>query len=125
MEQHVGYELYEDKRDFIQEGLTGDVSRYAKEGMQFPCFVLCSTPQKYKLNMLRTMFKAHDRIRQTDEESVNNVVVYAKTKKKTVRMGVLMQQQVRPFLTLFEKDDVKGYFSRDVQLEGDMLYTLC
>jgi hypothetical protein len=123
----LGYETYEDNRDFEQTGLTGNVIRYATEGMTFPCYIICSTEEKpvemYKIEILRKMFSTTSD--NFDEDTLNSVInIYFTMSSQTVRLGKIISKQVKAFLHLFEGDIIKGYLDKDTLLENDYLYVL-
>ena len=121
----LGYDVYEDKRTFEQEGLTGTVRRYTTEGMQFPCIIILHSEtkpiEKYKLDALKQMFKLTQAF---DEEAVAGVTIYYSQGNKTVRLGQVTSRQVKAFLNLFANNDLVGYYDADNCLEGDMIYVL-
>lgn len=124
----LGYETYEDNRDFQQEGLTGTVRKYITEDMQFPCYIVHVTTghivEKYKIEVLQKMFKTVDTY---DEEEAKLVIsIYIRTDEKTLRLGQITPKQVKPFLRLFDKDtdQITGYFDENTELTGEYLYVL-
>ena len=101
----LGYETYEDNRDFQQEGLTGTVRKYITEDLQFPCYIVNMTEEhnvpKYKIGVLQKMFKTVDTY---DEEEAKLVIsVYVSNGDKTIRLGQITPKQVKPFLRLFRR----------------------
>ena len=124
----LGYETYEDNRDFQQDGLTGTVRKYITEDMQFPCYIVEMTAEhsieKYKIEVLQKMFKTVDTY---DEEEAKLVIsVYISSGDRTLRLGQITPKQVKPFLRLFEKDteQIHGFFDKDTELTDDYLYVL-
>jgi hypothetical protein len=122
----LGYDVYEDNRDFEQKGLTGDVRRYTTSSMKFPCYVLVNSEEKpvksYSIDTLRQMFPA---LKQYDETLTDSMIhIYFNQDDKTVRLGAILGSQVKTFLKLFENNDIDGYISKDEKLEGMYLYVL-
>ena len=124
----LGYDTYEDNRDFQQDGLTGTVRKYITEDMQFPCYIVEMTAEhsieKYKIEVLQKMFKTVDTY---DEEEAKLVIsVYISSGDRTLRLGQITPKQVKPFLRLFEKDteQIHGFFDKDTELTDDYLYVL-
>ena len=124
----LGYETYEDNRDFEQEGLTGTVRKYITEDMQYPCYIVEMTEEhiieKYKLSVLQKMFKTVDTY---DEDEAKLVIsVYINGEGRLIRFGQITPKQVKPFLRLFDKDIdyIRGYFDAETELTKDYLYVL-
>lgn len=121
-----GYEVYEDKRNFEQKGLTGTVSRYATEKMRYPCYVIGTDNEhpveKFKIDVLRSMFKTADVY--NEEESKRAIALYFAQGDEIARLGQIYPKQVKPFLQLFENCLVTGYFDANTKLIDDYLYVL-
>lgn len=124
----LGYETYEDNREFEQEGLTGTVRKYITEDMIFPCYIVEMTDEhiieKYKISVLQKMFNTVDTY---DEEDAKLVIsVYINGGGRTIRLGQITPKQVKPFLRLFDKDIdyIHGFFDADTELNKDYLYVL-
>lgn len=123
----LGYEVYEDNRSFEKTGLTGTVTKYARDTMTFPCYVLCATKEKpveaYKISVLQSMFKAS---KSFDENSSGSISLYysQEDKDKLLRLGQILPKQVKPFLQLFEGSHIDGFFDKATMLSGDYLYVL-
>ncbi len=124
----LGYDTYEDNREFTQEGLTGTVRKYITEDMQFPCYIVEMTPEhnvpKYKIGVIQKMFRTADTY---DEEEAKLVIsIYVSDGSKTIRFGQITPKQVKPFLRLFDEDleQVRGYFDANTELTGEYLYVL-
>lgn len=122
----LGYEVHEDSRKFEQEGLTGDVKRYATQNMSFPCFVIVSdsehTVETFKIKVLRNMFAAVKAY--NEEEAKLAISLYFNQNDKTVRLGQIYPKQVKSFLKLFSENIIEGYLTEGEKLIGDYLYVL-
>lgn len=122
----LGYETYEDDRDFEQDGLTGEVKRYAIESMNFPCYIInCDdehTVEAFKIKVLRNMFSAVKAY--NEEEAKLAISLYFHQGDKTAKLGQIYPKQVKSFLKLFESNFIEGFLSADKKLEGDYLYIL-
>ncbi len=124
----LGYNTYEDNRNFEQEGLTGTVRKYITEDMQFHSYILRLVEdkpiEKYKIAVLQKMFQT---VETYDEEEAALIIsIYISDDKRTLRLGQITPKQVKPFLRLFEKDleQVIGYFDKNTELKDDLLYVL-
>lgn len=123
----LGYEVYDDsKRSFEQEGLTGEVRRYTTTSMEFPCFIICSTPAKpvrmYSLETLRMMFP---KSKVYNEELANSMIhIYFNQGEQTAKLGLIQPNQVKTFLRLFSDNDVDCYLTAEQKLEGMYAYIL-
>lgn len=120
------YEVYEDKRSFEQEGLTGTVKRYITEKMEFPCFVLASDEnhkvESYKILTLKTMCSLSNKLDKNNTETGINL--YYSEGEKTVRFGRIMSKQVKPFLQLFNENQVLCFLNKDTELVDQYMYIL-
>lgn len=122
----LGYEVYEDNRNFEQDGLTGDVKRYVTEKMEFPCYIIVATPdnivENYKISVLTRMFA---NIKTYNEDDANSSIsLYFNQGDKTVKLGKIFPKQVKSFLKLFEGNIVDGFYDKDTKLTDDYLYVL-
>lgn len=122
----LGYEVYEDERDFEQKGLTGDVRRYTTTKMSFPCFIICSTEDKpVQLHSMETLKRMFPTSKLYDETIANSLIhIYFNQGSQTVKMGSIQPNQVKTFLRLFDGYEVDCYLERDKQLEGMYMYVL-
>lgn len=120
----LGYEVYDDNRDFEKAGLTGSVKRYTTESMEYPCFIitLSNNIPKYKIDILKRMFSMNINFK---EDLINlSIGIYFDSDGKLIKFGKIFPAQVKSFLKLFETEQIIGYYSRDKVLEGDYLYVL-
>lgn len=122
----LGYDVYEDNRDFEQKGITGNVSRYTTTNMEYPCLIVCATEEKpvemYKIEVLRKMFAS---VAVFDEEqSKLKITIYYSQDERLVRLGVIQPKQVKSILKLFESNVVEGFYDSDTLLRDDYLYVL-
>lgn len=116
----LGYNVSDDTRDFSH----GEVKRYATSDMKYPCYVICVTPEKplksYTIDVLKRMFIKTDKY----VEGLEPIHLYFNDGIKTVGFGIIQPGQVKPFMTLFEQNEVKAFLSEDRELVGDMRYVL-
>lgn len=122
----LGYDVYEDKREFEQKGLTGNVRRYTTTKMYFPCFILCSSNEKpvplHSIETLRRMFPTS---KIYDEVVANSLIhIYFNQGEKTAKLGCIQPNQVKTFLRLFDGCDIDCFLNKDKQLTGMYMYVL-
>lgn len=122
----LGYETYDDNRNFEQEGLTGNVRRYVTESMTFPCFILVAEEDKQveivKIKVLKQMAEV---VETYNEEEANSLIsVYFSSGDKTAYLGKIQPRQVKSFISLFSTNTVVAYYDKETLLEGDMRYVL-
>ena len=122
----LGYDVYEDNRDFEQEGLTGNVKRYAVDKMQFPCYILVSDDKHsvplYKIKVLKQMSSTFEIFDETEVDMAINI--YYTENGKTVSICKIFPKQVKSFLKLFDTELIEGFLSKDKELVGNHLYVL-
>lgn len=122
----LGYDLYEDNRDFQQKGLTGEVKRYTTAKMEFPCYVVCSTEtnqvEMYKIQVLKQMFATSKIYNESEANSM--IHLYFSQGNQVAKLGIIQPKQVKSFLKLFESNQVDGYFEDGILLQGEHLYVL-
>ena len=122
----LGYDVYEDKRSFEKEGLTGNVKKYTTEKMSFPCFVIVSDEEHkvplFKIKTIKQMSSTVDIY--NEEEAKMAMDIYFTDNVKVVSICKIYPRQVKSFLKLFNDNKIDGYYDKDTKLEGDMLYIL-
>ena len=96
----LGYDTYEDNRNFEQEGLTGTVRKYITEDMQFPCYILRMVEdkpiEKYKIAVLQKMFQT---VETYDEEEAALIIsIYISDDKRTLRLGQITPKRFYYYL---------------------------
>lgn len=123
----LGYEVFEEERDFTQSGITGEVKRYTTTSMAFPCYIIHSdedhTIKKFKINVLRKMFSTGVGVDADSGEDLG-IHIYFSQGGQTARLGKIYPKQVKSFLQLFSGDVVSGYLDGGTELKGDLLYVL-
>lgn len=117
-------EVYEDERSFAVEGISGKISKFLKEGVSYPFFLLENTKehpvQLNRLQVLANLFNAS----QNSNSSLTPVSVYYKDCEKVLKLGKLGSRQVKAFLRLFSDNSIVGMFDKDTELRGEYLYVL-
>lgn len=123
----LGYDTFEDDRDFEQKGLTGKVSRYTTEKMSFPCYIIdADSGQKveaYKIKVLKNMTANIGSSKNIDIED-DMINLYFSQGGQMARLGKICPKQVKSFLKLFEGNKIDGFFDKDTPLNDDYLYVL-
>lgn len=127
----IGYEVTEDERNFEKDGLTGQVSRFSSQTIQYPCYVIRSTPEnpvpEYKAEALKGMLnqiKVDNGTEQYDINKIQNIMIYMDFENNRFGLGSITPSQVKSFLTSFQDNDVVGYFDENTELSGQNLYVL-
>jgi hypothetical protein len=122
----LGFDTYEDNREFEKKGLTGDVRRYTTAKMEFPCFILCSSEehpiQMHSIDALRRMFPTS---KVYDETIANSLIhIYFNQGDRTAKLGCIQPGQVKTFLRLFDGCDLDCFLNSEKQLTGMYMYIL-
>lgn len=110
-------------RAFTRPGLTGEVSSFGSSSMSYPCVILEEGFERVKhvMDTLQGFLQPMKGLPKTVE-------VYAGVNEELLSIGGLTKGQVKPFLSLLEKDgewgDMKFFLNGDLELEGDMIYVL-
>lgn len=117
-------DTFVDKREFVVEGISGNVSKYLKEKVSYPFFLLENTAdapvQLNKLKVLANLFGTG----VVSDSKTPPVSVYYKDGERVVKLGKLSSRQVKSFLRLFTDNKVVGMYDKDTELTGDYLYVL-
>lgn len=131
----LGYDVKEVDRDYSISGVTGKVTKFMMEEMEFPCIVIDMTkqiPSKPKLDLLATLFSnvnadsivgnpitvsALIQIKPDDDSTIN----YKK-------LGKVQPRQVKSLLKMFltgeSPYEVFAYTDKNTKLEGALVYAL-
>lgn len=124
----VGFDVHEDKRTFEQEGITGNISRFAKVEVKYPYFMLVnSTDKKIPLYRIKTLpaLLVNSKTREISvEEDKKSIEVYFRDGEKVIRLGKILPHQVKSFLGLFSEYSVECMLDENQKLVGDMMYIL-
>lgn len=122
----LGYNTFDANRSFEKEGITGQVQRYSKESMNFPCYIIRSEDDNkvgvHQITVLKNMFDtvvAYDK--NAEDNSIN---IYFSQKGKVARVGKILPRQVKAFLRLFDGNYIDCFLDKDTELTGDYLYVL-
>lgn len=118
----IGYDVETEERNFIQEGITGTVSRFAKGTVSYPCYIVNPPFEAYKIKVLRTMYLRSDSLNEDDADL--GISIYLKQGEKLVGLGKIYPRQVSAFLKLFASNKITGYYDENTELTGDYLYVL-
>ena len=120
----LGFETYEDDRDFKQAGITGEVTKYPTSKIQYPCYMITSAMPKYKAEVLQTMVKSINVENYDADFLATRVYIYIALQNKIYKIGQIYAKQVKSFISLCEGEQLIGYLDADTKLDGMYLYTL-
>lgn len=117
---------YTDNRTFDVDGISGSVSKYVKEDVSYPYFLLeateeCPVPLN-RLQVLPNLFGTTQIV--SGISTASPVTIYYKAEGKVIKLGKLAARQVKSFLRLFEGNKVTGMYDEKTPLAGDNLYVL-
>lgn len=103
----------------------GDVVKMYKEGteLSFPCIVLtCEKLEKFRVDALKGVLGNRSLLSDTEM-----YYVYIEMQGQLVMIGVLPNTRLRYILSsrVFDVFEKRIHLSKDVTVEGDMLYALC
>lgn len=119
----LGYDTFEDEnRSFEKKGITGQVQRYTRGSMTYPCYIVRSEPDKpvgkHQIAVLKNMFG----IAVDKDDDV--IYVYFSQGGKLARIGKIQSYQVKAFMRLFNNNYVDCFLDADTELTGDYRYAL-
>lgn len=122
----LGYDTFEENRSFEKQGITGQVQRYSREAMNYPCYIIRSEDDNkvgmHQITVLKNMF---DTVVAYDKNSEDDsIYIYFSQMGKVVRIGKIYPRQVKAFLKLFDGNYVDCFLSKDKELVGDYQYVL-
>lgn len=136
-----GFDVVE-RTNYTVKGITGEVSKYAQESKySYPYFMIFAPVQKFKLELLRSMFGASEMITKMESsmnggdasdatssqiDNVSPVTIYYRDNERTLRLGKIQPKQVKTFLSLFKDDELRGALSAERNnLPRSYLYAFC
>lgn len=122
----LGYDTFNAERDFEKQGITGQVQRYSREAMSYPCYILRSETDNpvgmHQIKVLKHMFETLVSYEKSAED--NSIYIYFCKDGKVVRIGKIFPHQVKAFLRLFDGNYIDCFMNKDTELTGDYLYVL-
>lgn len=128
----LGYEVFDDERNFEQEGITGEVKKYAKGVMKYPCIILTETEENrlnlFSLQTAKEMFTKPDAI--YDETYVDRIVyVYVRLLDgHLISFNSIDSSKVNAFCNLFQGHLITGKMYDEnkniIDLDADMVQVL-
>lgn len=122
----LGYDTFDDSRTFDKQGITGQVQRYSREAMNYPCYIIRSEDENkvgmHQITVLKNMFETIVEYDKNAED--NSIYIYFYQADKMVRIGKIVPRQVKAFLRLFSDNLVDCFLDKDTELTGDYLYVL-
>lgn len=140
----LGYDVYEEERDYTKEGITGEVTRHRREKLQYPCLIVRSTVEKRLGDIHATTLKNYKiseatetdketgfihiyvslEFKETQEEGELKLEEVSGDEAPLLSFGAIYGRQVKGFLTLFKEFPVYGYLDIDKKLESEYVYIL-
>ena len=122
----LGYDTFEENRSFEKQGITGQVQRYSREAMNYPCYIIRSEDDNkvgmHQITVLKNMFDTIVKYDKNGED--DSIYIYFYQGGKIVRVGKITPKQVKAFLRLFEGNYIDCFLDKDTELKGDYLYVL-
>lgn len=122
----LGYETFDANRSFEKQGITGQVQRYSRESMNYPCYIIRSEDDNkvgmHQITVLKNMFEtivSYDKGAEDD-----SIYVYFCKDGKLIRIGKIFPHQVKAFLRLFSDNYVDCFMDKDTELKDQYLYVL-
>jgi hypothetical protein len=123
----LGFDVYEDNRDFSKEGITGTVKRHSIENASYPNIIVEVDDEhpveSYKFQVLKSMLNTSS-VFDNSVDGNNAIALYFKQSEKVAKIGQIFPQQVKAFLRLFESNNLSGYYSETEKIDGMYLYVL-
>lgn len=113
-----GSEAEESQKTEIK-GITGDVTDFTYTNLEYPCIVFNDDFKcpKHQLTVIKNMVNS--------TIGGKDISLYFRNEGDLFKIGMIDGLQVTAFLEVVGLSNVKGFFSKDVKLENDRLYTLC
>ena len=122
----LGYDTFDSERTFEKQGITGQVQRYSREAMNYPCYIIRSEDDNkvgmHQITVLKNMFETTVTYDKNVED--NSIYIYFSQGGKVARIGKIFPRQVKAFLRLFNDNYVDCFLDKDTELTGDYLYVL-
>lgn len=122
----LGYDTFEAERSFEKQGITGQVQRYSREAMNYPCYIIRSEDDNkvgmHQITVLKNMFETLVAYDKNVED--NSIYIYFCQGGKVARIGKILPRQVKAFLRLFDGNYIDCFLDKDTELTGDYLYVL-
>lgn len=122
----LGYDTFEADRSFDKQGITGQVQRYSREAMNYPCYIIRSEDDNkvgmHQITVLKNMFNTTVAYEKDSED--NSIYIYFYQKEKMARIGKIYPKQVKAFLRLFDGNNIDCFLDKDTELFDEYLYVL-
>lgn len=118
----IGYDVYTDKRDFRESGITENISKFKMAQKEYPCITLIGTPER-KLSMFK--LQVVKRMLVKDTTSDNKITIYTQVNGQSIRAGYVASYNIKRLIEMFkESNDIECYLDENTQLVGDLIYVL-
>jgi hypothetical protein len=127
----LGYDVKEVDRSYEISGVTGNVTKYMTQKMEFPCIVLNLVeriPSKPKLELLQTLFQNISVGDLTGNPiTVSGLVRLDKNVEDSLKfqkLGKIQPKQVKSLLKMFSDYELFAYTDKNTMLSGNLVYAL-
>lgn len=128
----LGYDVFEDDRDFEQEGITGEVKKFTKGKMKYPCLILTETEDNrlnyFSLQTAKEMFTKKDAIYNEDYADSIIFVYIRLLDGHLISFNSIDSQKVNAFCNLFNGHKITGKMYDEnneiIDLDSDMIQVL-
>ena len=119
----LGYDTFDSERTFEKQGITGQVQRYSREAMNYPCYIVSMQDMPMcKLLAFKGLVAAPEVLaRQEVDTSIN---VYFKQGEQHAYFGKILPAQVKAFINVFGQDNIIGFLSKEKEIKDMYLYIL-
>ena len=135
---NLGYEVEEHERSYEKKGLTGEITQFVYDTVEYPHITIdmtSSIPPKVKLQLLKTFFTTNES-RGTEvasslsEQAKGSIAIYSlsKVKDKIIaqKLGKIKPSQVKSIIRLFTEGEkvyeLVGHINKDKEVRGEYLY---
>lgn len=116
------YENYDEDEQIPEiQGITDKVTDYTYAKLLFPCIVLKDgiKLEKHKVMVLSNMVKSDTLGYEKD------ISLYLSNGSELYKLGMVGGIQVSPLIDIVGVDNIVAYLSKEKQLLGSMIYSLC
>lgn len=124
----IGYKVYESNQTYEEQGITGQVERYVRGNMEFPCYIVRNEEDKkvgkHQIQVLKSMFEHQEVYMDKESKEDTSIHIYYMGQGQTLKVGKIYPKQVTHFLTLFKDNYVDCFLTKDKALKDEYMYAL-